>query len=265
MSQDTPEQPRSVAIEQLKFFGLSAYAAQTFLALLEIEVGTAQQISEASTVPRTRVYDAVDELEGHGIVDIQHSNPKRFRAVSAETAGKYFQQQCARRLDSYHDAVAAIDTTKQSEQQRGVWTVIGHESINKRITTFIESAEDEIVFMSVEPLLTDEIVDSLSAAQERGVSIRLGKMSEAANAELNTLIPEADVLPSLWEWDDSPSGRVLMVDDTKTLVSVRPPETESGTQPNNGETAIWGTGPNNSLVVVLRGLFTWQLDSSSFE
>ena len=27
------------------------------------------------------------------------------------------------------------------------------------------------------------------------------------------------------------------------------------------ETAIWGTGRTNSLVVVLKALFTWQLDS----
>jgi hypothetical protein len=51
-----------------------------------------------------------------------------------------------------------------------------------------------------------------------------------------------------------------MVDQEKTLVSVlvsgdgdRPPEPRD-------ETAIWGAGPSNSLVVVLQALFTWQLD-----
>ncbi|RLM89456.1 TrmB family transcriptional regulator, partial [Haloarcula sp. Atlit-7R] len=28
------------------------------------------------------------------------------------------------------------------------------------------------------------------------------------------------------------------------------------------ETAIWGTGQTNSLVVVLKALFTWQLDNN---
>jgi hypothetical protein len=51
-----------------------------------------------------------------------------------------------------------------------------------------------------------------------------------------------------------------MVDQEKTLVSVlvdgngeHPPEPRD-------ETAIWGAGQTNGLVVVLKALFTWQLD-----
>ena len=51
-----------------------------------------------------------------------------------------------------------------------------------------------------------------------------------------------------------------MVDGEKTLVSVLVPG--NGDHPPDpwDETAIWGSGDTNSLVVVLKAMFTWQLD-----
>jgi len=264
MSPDPSDNPRQVAIEQLQRFGLSTYAAKTFVALSRIESGTAQDISEVSEVPRTRVYDAVGELEQKGLVDIQHSTPKRFRAVSEETAGQHFEQEFTRGLNRFRNAVGELDTNRQLEEQRGVWTVTGRETVTERILEFIDAAKESVVFMSVEGLLTDEIIAGLSAAQDRGVSIRLGAMSEPSRREIEAVVPETEFVPSLWDWEETPSGRLLMVDNETTLVSVLVPGEDRTVGKQTDETAIWGAGVNNSLVVVLRALFTWQLDSSSF-
>ena len=60
--------------------------------------------------------------------------------------------------------------------------------------------------------------------------------------------------------------RVLMVDDEQTLVSVLTngpgqPAGDAGDD-DRFETAIWGAGETNSLVVVLKAIFTWRLDGS---
>ena len=95
---------------------------------------------------------------------------------------------------------------------------------------------------------------------DRGVSIRLAEMSDATEATIDERLSEAELFQSLWDWADTPAGRLLMVDGKKTLASVlvsgngdHPPEPLD-------ETAIWGTGETNSLVVVLRAMFTWQLE-----
>jgi sugar-specific transcriptional regulator TrmB len=265
MSPDSSDNPRQVAIEQLQTFGLSAYAAETFVTLVKIESGTAQDISDLSEVPRTRVYDAVDELEQQGLVDVQHSNPKQFWAVSEGTTCQHFEQYFTQRLNRLRDAFGALETNIRSKEQRGVWTVTGRGTITERIREFIDAANERIVFMSVEGLLTEEIIASLAAAQDRGVSIRLGEMSESSRREIETAVPETEFVPSLWNWEETPSGRLLMVDDEATLVSVLVPDDGEPVGKQTDETAIWGTGVNNNLVVVLRALFTWQLDSSSFE
>lgn len=249
-----------MVIEQLEAFGLSSYAARTFAALVSLGEGTAQDVSDVSDVPRTRVYDAVDELRKRGLVDVQQSTPKRFWAISSETSGRLFEREFSDRVERMVEALNSIEPVQRREEQRGVWTVTGRDAVTARVTDFVEDADEEVVYMSVEELLTGEIVDHLRAANDRGVRIKLGGMSNAVEEGINESVPEADVFDSLWNWSDMPAGRLLMVDEERTLVSVlvegpgdHPPEARD-------ETAIWGSGATNGLVVVLKALFTWQLD-----
>jgi len=260
MDSESSNEPRSTAIEQLQSFGLSAYAARTFVALVSLGDGTAQDVSDVSKVPRTRVYDAVDELRDHGLVDVQHSTPKRFTPISTETAGRHFHQDIAHRIDVLTDALENVEPIVQTTQQRGVWTVTGRETVSERVVTFFEEATDEVVYMTVEELLTQKCIDALRAASERGVTIRLAGMSPAVEEEIQQTIPEAELFDSLWEWSDMPAGRLLMVDQEKTLVGVLVSDDDERSPELRDETAIWGTGETNSLVVVLKALFTWQLD-----
>ena len=260
MTPPPTDQAHSTAIEQLEALGLSTYAARTFVALVGLGDGTAQDVSAVADVPRTRVYDAVEELRDQGLVDVQESTPKRFWAISTETAGRHFRQEYVHRVGVLTEALEGLETTAHTSEQRGVWTVTGRGTVTERVVDFIDTANEEVVFMTVEDLLSEEVLDSLSAASDRGVSIRLAEMSDATEATIDERLSEADLFESLWDWADTPAGRLLMVDGKKTLASVlvsgngdHPPEALD-------ETAIWGTGETNSLVVVLRAMFTWQLE-----
>ncbi|WP_254839099.1 TrmB family transcriptional regulator [Natronomonas marina] len=259
MTRDPSDRTRSTAVEQLEALGLSTYAARTFVALVSLGEGTAQEVSELADVPRTRVYDAADELRGRGLVDVKQSSPKRYWAISTETAGRHFQQEYDHRVTALTDALDRLETETNTAEQRGVWTVTGRDTVSERVVDFVSTADDEVVYMTAEALLTDDIAEALSSTNARGASIRLAEMSQSAEDELAEAVPDAQLFESLWDWSDTPAGRLLMVDWKKTLVSVlvdgngaHPPEPRD-------ETAIWGTGRNNSLVVVLKALFTWQL------
>jgi sugar-specific transcriptional regulator TrmB len=261
MSGDPSDQARSTAVKQLKALGLSTYAARTFVALVSLGEGTAQDVSEVADVPRTRVYDAADELHDRGLVDVKQSNPKRYWAISTETAGRHFEQEYDHRVTVLTDALDGLASPNRSTEQQGVWTVTGRDTVTERVVDFISTANEEVVYMTAEELLTDELAECLSAASDRGVSIRLAEMSQSTEARLGRGVPDARLFESLWDWSDTPAGRLLMVDREKTLVSVlvdgngdHPPEPRD-------ETAIWGAGQTNSLVVVLKALFTWQLDA----
>ncbi|WP_144903988.1 TrmB family transcriptional regulator [Halobellus captivus] len=263
MSSDPIDDPQTAAIEQLEQFGLSAYAARTFVALEKLGTGTAIQVSSIADVPRTRVYDAVAELGDRGLVDVQHTVPKEFWAISAESTGRKFEREMAHRTATLTAALGDLEPVESRDEQRGVWTVDGRPAITDRVVEFLETAEDEIVYMSVEELLTGEVVDSLHAAADRGVEIKLAGLSPTVQARLQERIPEAELFDSLWLWSDTPAGRLLMVDGTETLVSVLIDDEQSSD--SQQETAIWGAGETNSLVVVLKAIFTWRLGATGEE
>ncbi|PSQ04853.1 TrmB family transcriptional regulator [Halobacteriales archaeon QS_6_71_20] len=259
MSTDPSDDPRSAAIEQLKRFGLSTYAARTFVALQSLGTGTAKDVSGVSDVPRTRVYDAIDELHERGLVDVQQSSPKEFWAISAETTRGMFEQEMDHRLSVLSGALEELEPAHRSEEQQGVWTVNGRSAVTDRVIEFVQEADDEIVYMTVEGLLTDDVIDALGTAAQRGVTISLGGVSSDVQDRIEEDIPGAELFDSLWVWSDTPAGRLLMVDGAQTLVSVLVNGDDVPPTDPRSETAIWGAGETNSLVVVLRAIFTWKL------
>ena len=261
MSDDPTDDPRSAAIEQLEQFGLSAYAARSFVALASLGSGTARDVSRVSEVPRTRVYDAVEELHDRGIVDVQNASPKRFWAISAETASRTFERELQRRTEILRTALDELEPTQRQAEQRGVWTISGERGVTDRLVEFFDSAEEEIVYMSVEELLTEELIEALSKAANRGVSIKLGGVSAEVQDRIRAEIPGAELFESLWVWSDTPAGRLMLVDGRKTLVSALVNGVDSEPSASRSETAIWGEGETNSLVVVLKAIFTWRLES----
>lgn len=121
----------------------------------------------------------------------------------------------------------------------------------------VADASDEVIYMGVDELLTEAVVEELRRTADRGLSIRLGGLSPTVHERIIEAVPQAEPFDSLWLWSDSPAGRLVMVDRQRTLVSVRPTDDDG----ERDETAIWGAGDSNSLVVVLRAIFTWQLDT----
>ncbi|WP_284012833.1 TrmB family transcriptional regulator [Halobaculum litoreum] len=261
MTTDPHGDPHATAIAQLRHLGLSTYAARTFVALTALGTATAKDVSEVSDVPRTRVYDAVDELHELGLVDVQQAHPKQFWAVSAESAGRTFRNDLQHRTDQLTAALSAIRAADGRGEQRGVWTANGRAAVTDRVVEFIDDAESEIVYMTVEELLDDQVLDAIESAADRGVSIELAGSPPGVEERILDVAPDASVFDSLWLWSDTPAGRLLMADGTRTLASVL---TADGDDDHDEatETAIWGVGESNSLVTVLKALFTWRLHES---
>ncbi|EMA65547.1 TrmB family transcriptional regulator [Halorubrum kocurii] len=257
MSFNDSDDPRSTAVEQLEAFGLSAYAARTFVALTGLGEGTAKDVSALAEVPRTRVYDATAELREHGLVDVQQSSPKRFTAVSAETTGRRFRREYTRRADLLAEALDEIEPVTPNTEQRGVWTVTGREMVSDRVVEFVDDASEEVVLVTLEALLTDDVVDALGTAADRGVAVRVSGMDFSAGDEEGGRLPDGCGFESPRAWSGVPAGRLLMVDRRRTLASVLVDGNGEHPPSARDETAIWGAGETNSLVVVLKAMFSW--------
>lgn len=251
------------AVELLQQLGLQEYEAKAFVALTRLRQGTAKEISEISDVPRTRVYDAVRVLESSGLVEIQHSNPQRFRAVSVTEAADTLQQKYDSRTDSLRDSLEAIDsvsTAAETDVTHEVWSLSGTAGITSRTQQLIDDAAQELIFvLGDEAIFTEQLVARIQAAQQRGVTVIIGTTAESIRDRVQEELPGTQVFVSglawlsgsLWSGDDTEISRLLLVDQSSILVSTFH-ETPAGEHEH--EQAVFGRGFDNGLVTIARRL-----------
>lgn len=258
MADRDPEVVEAQLIDLLKELGLTEYEAHTLVILTRLGTGTAKDVASMDDVPRTRVYDAMDTLHEQGLVDIQYTTPRKFTVVSRETIVRKLEVDRENTISEIAELLEELGPVEPQTEQMGVWTVTGHDAVAQRVFEFIDEADEHLVYMTVDELLTDAHLDYLSDAEDRGVDIYLAGISEPVQERIQESVPSATMFETLWEWADTPAGSLLITDEHTALVSVRVNGFGGG---QIEETAIWGTGERNSLVVVLRAIFTWRLGS----
>jgi sugar-specific transcriptional regulator TrmB len=254
---DSSHHDRSVTL--LQEFGLKEYEAKAFVALTRLPEGTAKQVSEISEVPRTRVYDAVRTLESEGLVEIQHSSPQQFRAVSVAEATNTLQRAYEERTESLREALDSLSRTDDtgSDTTHEVWSLSGAAGITSRTRELVDDAERELVLVLGDPsLFTEGLVEGLQTAAGRGVTVLVGTTADAVRARVQDQLPTAEVFVSELDWlsginpdDDTEIGRLLLVDRSAILVSTFHPQAT-----DRYEQAVFGRGFDNGLVTVARRL-----------
>lgn len=257
-------QTRAEAVNLLQELGLKEYQARCFLTLTQLSTGTAKQISNLSEVPRTRVYDAINVLEGHGLVEVQDLNPKRFRAVSIDEAVSILRQQFDSRIDALQSRLERLNLEVEADGEddvHEVWGLTGAAAIESRTQVVLKEAEEEIVLLVVdEGLLTDALFERLHAAIDRGVDVVVGGKTDAVVSKLDTELSSVRVFETELDWlvgpgsDDAVAiGRLLLVDHATLLVSTFYPGDGHG---ESNEQAIFARGLENGVVVLIRRLIT---------
>ena len=263
MSNDTdPPNP----VEILRDLGLKEYEARCFVALTRMPHGTAKAVSDTADVPRTRVYDAVDQLQAYGLVDVQHSNPQQFRAIPVDKAVTLLRRDFDQQFDDLQHALSALDPIGGDalQDQGNVWTTVGDPSVTNRAIGFIDDADEEIV-MVLDGIGADSVsnrlAERLRAAANRGVTIYIGALTESTYEQVTAAVPEARTFESGLEWlqpqtegENERIGRLLLVDRAALLLS------SIGSDGPEEETAIWIDNVSSGLLVIARRLLAAGLD-----
>jgi sugar-specific transcriptional regulator TrmB len=256
---ETSEDER--AIELLQQLGLKEYEAKCFVALTRLPQATAKEVSEVSDVPRTRVYDATRVLESKGLVEVQHANPQRFRAVGIDEAIETLRDEYESRVVTLREALQSVEPADRDEEtdvSHEVWSLSRGSAIENRTQRLIGEATEEVLLVLGGEALTDALVENLRGATDRNVSVLVGADSEQLRDRLQTTVPDAEAFISGLDWlressipgDETQITRLMLVDRQAILVSTH------GNDPGGGghERAVFGRGFDNGLVTVGRRL-----------
>jgi sugar-specific transcriptional regulator TrmB len=241
----------------LETFGLTGYEAKCFVALTRIGHGTARELADVADVPRPRVYDSVESLQERGLADVQDSQPRQFRAPEPRDAVETIRREYGERLDRLEGLLPRLQSPEPREERAGVWVVEGDDAVSDRLVRLADDATEELlVVVAVEGLLTEDLRRSLSAADERGVSITVGSPSPAVRETVSDLAPGATVLETWTWWEDHPIkpgeiSSILMADGRELLVSS---DLETDLPGVERHSAVWTDDERAPLVGVMRPL-----------
>lgn len=250
---------QETAVELLQELGLKEYESRSFVALARVSHGTAKDISELSDVPRTRVYDAVRVLESKGLVEIQHTNPQQFRAVSITEASETLRKEYEQRFESLESTLETLEPLRDGERADGtheVWSLSGEQAIATRTADLLgEATSDVALILGDADVFSEEIAVALQDAKSRGVTVAVGTTDEATRDLVASELPDVAVSVSELSWlspdfdrnDETRIDRLALIDRSTILVS-----TVSHDGDGRREHAIFGRGFNNGFVTILR-------------
>ena len=224
------------AVAALKRLGLTTYEARAFVGLQKLGAGTASEVADVADVPRSQVYGAAEDLEGRGLVEVEQSNPTRYRPVGVEEARERLYRQLQSEADSAFDYLESVreEYGASEEESESIWTVRGTPNVVSRAVRLLAGAESTAVYGTddnerVEPSVRQALAD----AAERGVDVTVLSETPAvldAVADVGAQTVDVPQPPK----PEMGAARVLMVDADTVLVSVVGDE---GT-----ETAFWSGG-----------------------
>ena len=235
------------AAEGLQALGLSQYEAEVFVALQRLGTGTAREVADVTDVPRSQVYGAAEGLEDRGLLEIQHSQPMRYRPVSLDEARERLEERFRRRGERTFEALADVRNDREpAGEQEAVWSVAGREAVSGRVASLVGDATDRVVLSADADYLDGSVRDALADAADRGVTVVVASADPVDGLEDTGVTVRR--LPADFAERSSEAGRLLVVDHDAVLVSVDPPKGE--------ETAIWAA--DTALATVLIRLAdTW--------
>lgn len=259
----TENETTTEAISLLQDLGLQEYEARCFMALNQLPNGTAKEIHEISEVPRTRVYDAIRVLESQGLVEVQHTSPQVYRAVSISEATQTLRRKYNARIETLETYLenTEVKDVEDDEHVQEVWSLSGHDAIESRTIDLIDEAESEVALLVVdEDILSESLFDSLQGTVERDLSILLGGQTDAITERLGSKLPNTRVFETGLEWltglesdNEVAISRILLVDRETLLIGSYYPNAADGREK---EQAIFARGLENGIVVLLRRLVT---------
>ena len=238
---------------KLKEFGLTEYQARAYLALLELNVSTANQIPAVSRVPRTKIYGIMRQLHDKGLVQIIPETPLKYKAVP-------FSRYLERRVDQLKEEAEEVQRSISSlseafkikshkpDEQGKFEMFYGRRNVRDKLRDMYSNAKKEVISIGNERSPGRIIRTSISIIEDlppAGVKIKYGFPVNKENIEkVERLAKYAEIK----HIERTPSMHFMIVDGAECMLVHRIPDDED---PVRGEDiAIWSN--DNAIVSTLR-------------
>ncbi|MFM5882133.1 TrmB family transcriptional regulator [Methanobrevibacter gottschalkii] len=131
-------------INSLKKLGLNRYEALAYIGLNKIKTGQADEISEVSKLPRSRIYDVLKELNRKGFVEIEGGKPLKYKIIPPSKIFKEEKNKLIEELENTEKKLEKLYNDELDEIQAPIWLIHSSENIIEKEVGIIRKARKTI-------------------------------------------------------------------------------------------------------------------------
>ena len=177
----------------LQEFGLTDYEIRSYTSLLEIGPATASELSEASSVPYSQIYEVLGSLEKKGWIEMEHGRPSKYYpkppSVAMEIARSQREDALRTNESLVIEELQPIYEKKGVRERPDIWIVRGNFNVLAKIRETIEHVQREI--LAAVPTIPDQVAEMLiplvKSVVERGVKVQLMTMKQPTSDAMTRL------------------------------------------------------------------------------
>ncbi len=238
-------------LNKLKDFGLNSYESKLWIALLSRGVSTAGELSDISSVPRSRTYDVLESLEKKGFIVMKVGKPIKYLAMHpsevVERVKKHVAEEAEERnkmltglkdsdllqeLQVLHtEGIKLVDPTDKSGAFRG------QDKAQEHLHFMVKNAKKSITLMTSEQgaeRKLEALGAPLKKAAKAGVEIRVVLPSGMKKEVVDGFSSFAKV-----KQQKSTDARFCMVDNKEMLLFL----TDDKNVHKSYDCAVWVEAP----------------------
>lgn len=179
--------------------GLTDYEIRVYVALLGRQEMTANQISEETNVPYSKIYEVLDSLEKKGWIGTEGGRPARYHPKSPATALEANRMRVEKELKENENIVLSellpIYEKTGTREKHDIWILRGEVNILTKIRSMLADCEEEL--QAASPWMNMEILNlllpSIASIVGRGGKVQVLLSSECDYRVVKKLSEIAEV------------------------------------------------------------------------
>lgn len=153
----------------LRRLGLTEYESKTYISLVAMGRGSVEEIGEASSVPRTSSYKALQSLEEKGFVESVEGRPIIFMPLPPLEVKAAIVEEISDVFDKLYEIQGMLSEIGAPQM---VFTLSGKDKVMTRIGEIIESSLDRLIISTPQMKLIRQAHDKrFRDAVRRGVEV----------------------------------------------------------------------------------------------
>src|SRR5256712_1897551 len=199
----------------LKEFGLTEYEAKVYVSLVESGTQAASELSRTASIPYSKIYEILGNLERKGWVETEQGRPSKYYAKAPATALEQSRIRFETTLKSSQtDAMGELQPLyerKGVQEKPDIWIVRGQNNILDKIRETLGRTRREL-FVAM-PVAPDPIVSIalpiLALMKEKGVKVSV-MVPQTTNREV---LRKLRMLVQVWTMQMMFAGGLISDDD----------------------------------------------------